>query len=57
MTKEMEDGGRVVFHCTPYIQCGSGIIILLAPPPHVGPPPAICKVGVYVPSAHPMYGG
>jgi len=40
----------------PLHSCGSGIIFL-APPPHVGHPPAICKVGVYVPSAHPMYDG
>jgi hypothetical protein len=30
--------------------------MFLAPTTHVGSPPAICKVGMYVLSAHPMYG-
>jgi len=30
--------------------------MFLAPITHVGSPPAICKVGMYVLSAHPMYG-
>jgi hypothetical protein len=55
MTKEMEYyGGRVLFHCTAYSMWLWNNI--LSTTTHLEPPPAICKVGMYIPSAHPWYG-